>query len=1101
MQRYSFLFILLAALTFVGLANATTPTIPSGIQYYVAVNITNSQTTATPSPFQQMITVNALNYTAYMTYNSNFANFEYFYANGTIIPAWIESNSSGKLITWAKLTPSIAASGKLTIYLGFASKTTNLLSSSGTSGIGEAPQLSSTYAQYDDGASVFNNYWNFAGTSLPSGLSYVNSGSTITINNGATVTQPTSDSGYAWIYTTSALPAGEIIEVNQQTSTSELNTRLGWSTSTSLEGQSTLYNSYDNNIGGGSLNGVGITASYIWGITVTPTVTTYTNGIFSFAWLATGSQWYAYNYTSGTSSDTTTTITSTLYGYYGVGTVSYFSGSVDTQLIYWLRTRAYPPNGVMPSVSFGSVQSTASASLSLSPNPATYGQSITITATCTLSTDTCAIDYPSLGTHIAEGTGTATYTFNAFALGAGTYSYFYANDITAGTASAGATLTINKNSTYTLSITGITTGNLQYSGVNQTATATIKTYHNQLTANLWLNNVQVGSTNTVLTYNAPYDIGSWTLTFNSLGNANYTAATTSASYTNYVPVYLQNVTKTASITPSNLSIFSYYPIKLYTSSPTNTITYNLNQTFNSIVTNLQTNALNINYTPPANQLTGNYIFGIKEMQGNNKVLMKASVLPLNMTDINSAINYSSLLQYFPILAHTPTWTAKPSSWAISLDQVTWYPNGSTGVVFSTPYATSFSPYIKLNYPFTSFILNYNNNPKVQNSILIAPFQVYFSNTINASNRLIANITTFNQQNFKLIPANQSWLINFNFNNYVFSKAVSNYGSNTFYIQILKSNFQNPNVTFQLNGTVAQPNFFSLTQLFCPSTVANGQSATYTVGLPDTNGTKYSFYIYTSTGISAASDILFINELKGTGPIGAESLVIPPSVPMAVPLETTGQEYQYIIYSSNCKNVYFKGSFVSPTNPTYLTLASGPNQAVIYNMTQATGACTLNTTTWRLFCAASDPTSQTYKYTLYVYNQTNVLGAEQLILEKNFTSSAFTYNTTLPANGTYSYKIFGYAFRNLDPVFVINSGLLVFKKAALSTPLAGFIAFILMLALIFIGVLTGKPLIITMLIGAGMFFITFIGLEAIGINIILVFIVLEILVSIWSIKTR
>ena len=132
MQRYSFLLILLAALAFVGLANATTPTIPSGIQYYVAVNITNSQATATPSPFQQMINITESTFSSYIAYNNNFANFEYFYANGTIIPAWIESNSSGKLITWVKLTPSIPANGKLTIYLGFASKTTNLLSSSGT---------------------------------------------------------------------------------------------------------------------------------------------------------------------------------------------------------------------------------------------------------------------------------------------------------------------------------------------------------------------------------------------------------------------------------------------------------------------------------------------------------------------------------------------------------------------------------------------------------------------------------------------------------------------------------------------------------------------------------------------------------------------------------------------------------------------------------------------------------------------------------------------------------------------------------------------------------------------------------------------------------
>ncbi|MGC8580720.1 MAG: hypothetical protein ACP5MB_11810, partial [bacterium] len=102
--------------------------------------------------------------------------------------AWIERNQSGKLITWLKINPSIPASSGITIYLGFASKTTNLLSSSGTTGIGEAPQLSSTYAQYDDGASVFNNYWNFAGTSLPSSLVVGNTGGTYSVNNGLRIT-------------------------------------------------------------------------------------------------------------------------------------------------------------------------------------------------------------------------------------------------------------------------------------------------------------------------------------------------------------------------------------------------------------------------------------------------------------------------------------------------------------------------------------------------------------------------------------------------------------------------------------------------------------------------------------------------------------------------------------------------------------------------------------------------------------------------------------------------------------------------------------------------------------------------------------------------
>ncbi|MCL5433828.1 MAG: hypothetical protein M1538_02520, partial [Candidatus Marsarchaeota archaeon] len=135
---------------------------PRAIVYYIPITIENSQPSPTPAPFQQMVNITESNYAQYITYNSNFANFEYFYANGTVIPAWIESNNSGKLITWVNIKGGIPSSSSITIYLGFANKTANLLSSSGTSGIGEAPQLSSTYAEYDDGASVFNNYWNFA---------------------------------------------------------------------------------------------------------------------------------------------------------------------------------------------------------------------------------------------------------------------------------------------------------------------------------------------------------------------------------------------------------------------------------------------------------------------------------------------------------------------------------------------------------------------------------------------------------------------------------------------------------------------------------------------------------------------------------------------------------------------------------------------------------------------------------------------------------------------------------------------------------------------------------------------------------------------------
>ncbi|MGC8579895.1 MAG: hypothetical protein ACP5MB_07550, partial [bacterium] len=69
---------------------------PSGINYYSTLTISNSQSTATPSPFQQMINVSNSIYNGYAA--SNFQNVEFFYANGTIIPSWLESYSSTNAI-------------------------------------------------------------------------------------------------------------------------------------------------------------------------------------------------------------------------------------------------------------------------------------------------------------------------------------------------------------------------------------------------------------------------------------------------------------------------------------------------------------------------------------------------------------------------------------------------------------------------------------------------------------------------------------------------------------------------------------------------------------------------------------------------------------------------------------------------------------------------------------------------------------------------------------------------------------------------------------------------------------------------------------------
>ena len=68
---------------------------PSGITNYVALNISNSQSTATPNPFQQMINVTSADSGwTYINTNQTTAfgeNVEFFYANGTIIPSWLEN--------------------------------------------------------------------------------------------------------------------------------------------------------------------------------------------------------------------------------------------------------------------------------------------------------------------------------------------------------------------------------------------------------------------------------------------------------------------------------------------------------------------------------------------------------------------------------------------------------------------------------------------------------------------------------------------------------------------------------------------------------------------------------------------------------------------------------------------------------------------------------------------------------------------------------------------------------------------------------------------------------------------------------------------------
>ena len=80
------------------------------------------------------------------------------------------------------------------INMVFAPKTTNLFN--GVT-VGEAPQLSPYYGEYDNGVNVFNFYDNFAGTQLSG--KWITHNVNYVVSNGLNVTGTPSASG--WIYT------------------------------------------------------------------------------------------------------------------------------------------------------------------------------------------------------------------------------------------------------------------------------------------------------------------------------------------------------------------------------------------------------------------------------------------------------------------------------------------------------------------------------------------------------------------------------------------------------------------------------------------------------------------------------------------------------------------------------------------------------------------------------------------------------------------------------------------------------------------------------------------------------------------------------------
>ncbi len=315
---------------------------PPSISGYLTLTVSNPSGT-TSSPFQTMVTVDNNTYSSNIA--SSFQNVEFFYANGVIIPSWLESkvatgtNSQYQGNFWVKLN-GISGGGSETIYMGYASTSTNLFGNYGL--VGEAPQLSSSYGQYDDGAQVFNNYWNFAGTSMPGGFSeYTDGGGSVTVNNGLTLNLDngqgvcTAPTYIGFIYNTPISVGNNIVETYSSGTRTSGPTDVGIYTgnSASSGGYAGVANTWG--WGSGTLSGG-------YGNIGNPFDISSGSGVASIYWVGGGNEGVGWNYIFSSSGNTAESYSSSMYMAIGTG---HCSGGSD--LTYkWLRTRSYQYDGV-----------------------------------------------------------------------------------------------------------------------------------------------------------------------------------------------------------------------------------------------------------------------------------------------------------------------------------------------------------------------------------------------------------------------------------------------------------------------------------------------------------------------------------------------------------------------------------------------------------------------------------------------------------------------------------------------------------------------------------------------------------------------------------
>ena len=356
------------------LASVTIPS-PASAFYFVPVTLTNGQSSPTANPLQVMVSWNPSTYSSYEGTNLGNVRFCSDSACNSPLFAWLESctpscsASATSASAWVKLTSSIGANGgTLTIYLAFFAKGTSF-----DGGYwGEAPNLSGTYGQYDNGANVFTGYYRGDSTT----------GWTVAGTAGSTVSAPT---GSAPSFGTRAFYAysanGYYLDTNAGYSTTGNYIIQYYTYTTGLgnlffSASSAGFGTMSRLDSRGGTDYAGFAEAASWTSWYCPQTTTALLASTWYQWSIVisggGSQvgdYYSTSFGLGTLGTEINALGSTYTDGCGGGSETYSpQGSYigllgdalgSSYITYWngVLIRAYPPNGVMPTSTFGSLTS------------------------------------------------------------------------------------------------------------------------------------------------------------------------------------------------------------------------------------------------------------------------------------------------------------------------------------------------------------------------------------------------------------------------------------------------------------------------------------------------------------------------------------------------------------------------------------------------------------------------------------------------------------------------------------------------------------------------------------------------------------------------